>query len=135
MDILEAILYGEDLPAMEAFYSSLLDAQPFVKEEGRHLFYRLDRTMLLIFDPEESEKEHSDDTLPIPTHGARGPGHLAFAVSRVEQSALRQKLIAAGIPIEEEIEWPHGAHSIYIRDPAGNSVEFATPSLWAFPEA
>ena len=27
--------------------------------------------------------------------------------------------------------WPNGARSIYVRDPAGNSLEFAEPALWA----
>jgi hypothetical protein len=36
----------------------------------------------------------------------------------------------AAIPIEREVEWEEGGHSIYFRDPAGNVVELAPPSLW-----
>ena len=35
-----------------------------------------------------------------------------------------------GVAIESEVSWPNGGHSIYIRDPAGNSLEFATPDIW-----
>ena len=35
-----------------------------------------------------------------------------------------------GVPIEAEIAWPQGGHSLYVRDPASNSVELATPSIW-----
>ncbi len=34
--------------------------------------------------------------------------------------------------IESEFEWPQGGHSIYIRDPSGNSIEFAEPRIWGF---
>ena len=33
-----------------------------------------------------------------------------------------------GIAIEADFEWP--GRSIYFRDPAGNSLEFAEPSIW-----
>ena len=43
--------------------------------------------------------------------------------------------MAAGVAIEADFRWPGGdgvpgARSIYVRDPAGNSVEFAEPRLW-----
>jgi hypothetical protein len=34
------------------------------------------------------------------------------------------------VPIEREIEWDEGGTSIYVRDPAGNSVELAPPTIW-----
>jgi catechol-2,3-dioxygenase len=34
------------------------------------------------------------------------------------------------VPIEIEITWPGGGHSIYFRDPAGNSIELATAKTW-----
>ena len=37
---------------------------------------------------------------------------------------------AAGLAVEAEFDWPNGARSLYLRDPAGNSVEFAEPRLW-----
>ena len=134
MNILEAILYADDLDAAETFYSRLLDRSPFVKQEGRHVFYRLDSTMLLIFNPDASEHHHADDHLPIPCHGARGEGHVAFAVGQRELDHWRRRLAELEITIEQRIDWPHGASSIYFRDPANNSIELATPSLWEFDD-
>jgi hypothetical protein len=38
----------------------------------------------------------------------------------------RDHLGREGIAIEAEVAWPEGGHSIYFRDPSGNSVELAT---------
>jgi len=59
---------------------------------------------------------------------------VAFAVPTDTLAAWKAHLQAHGIPIEAEIVWPNGARSLYVRDPAGNSVELATPSLWGFSE-
>ncbi len=134
MDILEAILYADDLDAAETFYRRLLDRSPIVKQVGRHIFFRLERTMLLIFNPEASDHHHADDEHPIPCHGSRGEGHVAFAVDQNELDHWRRRLGELEIAIEQEIDWPHGATSIYFRDPANNSIELATPSLWEFDE-
>jgi hypothetical protein len=34
------------------------------------------------------------------------------------------------VAIEQEVEWPKGGKSIYLRDPAGNLVELVTPGMW-----
>jgi hypothetical protein len=39
-----------------------------------------------------------------------------------------------GFPVEADFRWPNEARSIYVRDPAGNSVEFAEPRLWDYPD-
>ena len=44
--------------------------------------------------------------------------------------AWRDRLAAARVEIEAEIEWPRGGRSIYVRDPAGNSVELAPAGIW-----
>ena len=38
----------------------------------------------------------------------------------------RTLLQEAGVPIEAEVRWPGGGRSLYVRDPAGNSIELAT---------
>ena len=39
--------------------------------------------------------------------------------------------VAADVAIEADFRWPgSNARSIYVRDPAGNSIEFAEPRLW-----
>ena len=38
------------------------------------------------------------------------------------------------VAIEREVDWPGGGFSLYFRDPAGNSLELATPRLWFHDE-
>jgi catechol 2,3-dioxygenase-like lactoylglutathione lyase family enzyme len=59
---------------------------------------------------------------------------MAFAVGEAELPAWRCRLADAGVFIETELAWPGGGHSLYFRDPAGNSIELATPRLWGLPE-
>jgi catechol 2,3-dioxygenase-like lactoylglutathione lyase family enzyme len=57
-------------------------------------------------------------------------------VADADLGAWRDTLAAAGVAIEAEISWPQGGHhSLYVRDPAGNSVELASPTLWGLPES
>ena len=51
-------------------------------------------------------------------------------MERVDLPRWREKLVAHGVAIEHEQGWENGAQSIYFRDPAGNSLELATPRLW-----
>ena len=66
----------------------------------------------------------------MPAHGAVGPGHAAFAVDEAELPAWRARLRAHGVAVEAEIAWPRGGRSLYVRDPAGNSIELAPPRIW-----
>ena len=56
--------------------------------------------------------------------------HRYDAVSADDLESWRQKLLQNKVSIEREISWPQGGHSIYFRDPAGNSLELATTSTW-----
>ncbi|WP_227254645.1 VOC family protein [Frigoriglobus tundricola] len=42
-------------------------------------------------------------------------------------------MTGCGIAIEKEVTWPRGGRSLYIRDPASNSVELVTPGAWGTP--
>ena len=130
--ILESALYAADLDAARAFYAGPLGLEEIGHQPGRHIFFRVGAGILLIFNPAATEISAPAAFLPIPPHGARGPGHLCFAASRPEIARWRERLTAAGIAIESEFDWPEGARSLYFRDPAGNSLEFAEPRLWAF---
>lgn len=125
--ILETCLYVDDLAAAEVFYSRLLNITPFTKVESRHVFFRLGEQMLLLFNPVETAKVVGE----VPSHGAHGAGHIAFAISAADVSAWQEHLQACGINIEAQITWPSGGKSIYFRDPAGNSLEVATVQTWA----
>lgn len=127
--ILEASLYAGNLDAAEAFYGGVLGLERVLRVGERHVFFRCGGAILLIFNPEETEKPPSG-RLPVPAHGARGPGHLCFSATAVEIDAWRAALEAANIPVEADFRWPNRARSIYFRDPAGNSLEFAERTLW-----
>ena len=131
--ILETALYAADLDAAEAFYGGLLGLERVARVDGRHVFFRCGAGMLLVFDPEATRRPAAPGALPVPVHGATGAGHVAFAATAAELDALARRLPAAGVAIEADFRWPgSGARSIYLRDPAGNSVEFAEPRLWGF---
>ncbi len=134
--VLETCLYAEDLVREESFYSGVLGLEVQARESGRHVFFRLPHGMLLIFNPRVTEhpglQGHSQ--IHVPAHGATGAQHVAFAVHESALPAWRSHLHAKGVAIEKEVAWPGGGHSIYFRDPAGHSVELATPRLWQMPE-
>ncbi len=130
-EILETCLYVDDLDAAEQFYRDVLGLVCFSRQEDRHVFFRCGQRMLLLFNPDESSLDTSD----LPPHGSHGPGHVAFAVPDDELDAWRTHLAAARVPIEKTVDWPQGGHSLYFRDPAGNSLELATPRIWGMDES
>lgn len=129
--ILETAVYCDDLPAARQFYEQVLQLPLVTFESDRHAFFRVGRSMLLVFQPDATSTEIvTVGPTQIPQHGARGPGHFAFRVTRSELNRMRKRLATYSVPVESEIDWPNGAKSIYFRDPAGNSVECATGDLW-----
>ena len=124
--ILETCLYVDDLEAAEAFYRDILGLQTFSRVEGRHVFFRCGEGVFLLFNPKKTAETEGD----VPTHGAHGPGHVSFAMPKEDILAWRTHLQQHGVEIETEITWPSGGYSLYFRDPAGNSVELATPLTW-----
>ncbi len=129
--VLETALYVDDLPAAEHFYNCVLGLRKIFFVPGRQLVFQNRDSILLVFNPSHTERErvviNGGD---IPFHGARGAGHMAFRVARQDLDTWRRRLVESGVKIESEVAWPNGAHSIYFRDPAGNSLEFATPDMW-----
>lgn len=128
--ILEAALYVDDLDAAEAFYGGVLGLEQIARVADRHAFFRCGTTILLLFNPAETVKPTRNPDLPVPPHGATGAGHVCFAMDAEGLDRLADHLAAQGVAIEADFPWPNGARSIYFRDPAGNSVEYAEPRLW-----
>lgn len=128
--VLEAAIYAADLDAAEAFYGGILGLVPIRREGNRHVFFRVGATVLLVFNPAETARPAANPRLPVPEHGATGPGHVCLAVAAADMERCKTALQRAGVAIEADFHWPNGARSIYFRDPAGNSVEFAEPRLW-----
>ncbi len=127
--IVETAVYVDDLDAAEVFYGTILGLPVIGKEAGRHVFFRVgDSHVLLAFLPEATLKPNL-----LPPHGAKGPGHFALGIQRQSLNVWRQRLEAQGVSIEKEVDWPRGGKSLYFRDPAGNSVELVTPGVWDLP--
>jgi catechol 2,3-dioxygenase-like lactoylglutathione lyase family enzyme len=134
-NVLESALYCSDLAAAERFYHEVLGLAVIARQIGRHVFFRCGEGVVLLFDPvATADPSTASGGPPIPRHGAHGPGHLAFRVSERDIDRWRAHLTTAGIPIETEVRWPQGGYSLYLRDPAGNSIELATGALWGLAE-
>lgn len=130
--ILETILYAEDLIAARDFYEKILGLSIYGEATPRFVFFRHHGQMLLIFHPHLSSALTAADGPP--PHGATGAGHVCFRSSRDDLAKWRQHFADAKIAIDRSVDWPQGGRSIYVRDPAGNSVEFAEPRIWDLPE-
>jgi catechol 2,3-dioxygenase-like lactoylglutathione lyase family enzyme len=124
--ILETCLYTVDLESTAAFYENVLGLTVHSHVAGRHVFFRCGPAMFLLFDPRTTGASDSS----VPAHGAPGPGHVCCAIGDDALEAWRERLINANVDIEHEQSWPRGGRSIYVRDPAGNSVELASPGIW-----
>lgn len=124
--VLETCLYSTDLEAAERFYHDILGLEVHSRQSGRFVFFRCGKGMFLVFHPERSRLSHWD----VPAHGSDGPGHVAFVVAKDQLESWRRRLSSYQVAVEKELVWPGGGRSLYFRDPAGNSVELATPDLW-----
>ena len=127
--VLETILYVDDLDAAERFYGGVLGLELYSRKPGLFVFFKCGNGMLLLFEPEAAGTGRN-----VPPHGAKGPGHACFAVAERDLDAWKARLDAAGVAIEQEMDWPRGGRSFYFRDLAGNSLELATPKIWGLPE-
>ena len=125
--IYETILYVDDLRAADAFYGGVLGLKQIRESADLLDGFRLPTGgVLLIFLAAQSIKPGRG----VPSHGAVGPGHLAFSVGPGELAAWKATLASAGVAIEHEHEWKPGVRSVYVRDPAGNSVELVDGEIW-----
>ena len=123
--IFETVIYADDLVAAERFYTEVLGLEKY-SGFGVAISFRCEGGVLLIFDPDQAILPNRG----VPSHGPHGPGHLAFAARPDDLDAWREHLHAHGVAIEMEVNWPQGGVSLYFRDPAGNSIELAPPTLW-----
>lgn len=128
MDILETCLYAKDLQAARNFYEGLLGLECTNYREGEFAFFRSSRSMLLVFNPSYSRKLQK-----LPPHGADGSVHVAFRVPEKNLGPLRERFQSHGFQIQDA-SWENGQTSFYVRDPAGNLIEFAPPGIWGIPE-
>jgi catechol 2,3-dioxygenase-like lactoylglutathione lyase family enzyme len=130
--VLETCLYAADLVAAERFYTDVIGLPVHAVLDGRHVFFRCGDAMFLVFNPSATAHGMRVTATGDPRlqHGATGPGHVAFRIRPSSLDDWRDHLNTKGVPIEAEVTWPGGGRSIYVRDPAGNSVELATADIW-----
>jgi catechol 2,3-dioxygenase-like lactoylglutathione lyase family enzyme len=126
--LVEASLYVDDLERAEAFYRDTLRLELIGKELPRHVFFRAGGNVLLLFNAAETVQGRS-----LPSHGARGQGHVALGIPLEAVALWRERLLSRGVAIEKEVTWPRGGQSLYFRDPAGNLLELVTPGCWGLP--
>ena len=93
--ILEAVVYADDLDAASAFYNGILELPVVTSDPGRHVFFRCGSAMLLVFNPHATAVAPASAALPVPPHGAHGPGHVCFRAGAGEFAMWRQRLVAA----------------------------------------
>jgi histidine triad (HIT) family protein len=136
--VLEACVYASDLEAAQRFYTDVLGLEPFAVERGRFVFFHAGPSnVFLVFNPTSSRDVATRPMVGgagIPPHGADGASHVAFAVADAEIDPWRERFENLNVAVESEVTWPRGGRSLYVRDPAGNSVELASPRIWGLRE-
>ena len=128
---LETALYVDDLDAAVTFYRDILGLR--VLDAGTRLV-SLDAgqaTVLLLFRRGATVSGLDTPGGRIPPHDGSGPMHLAFAIAAEAFAAWERRFQERGVAIESRVQWDRGGRSIYVPDPAGHSVELATPGTWA----
>ncbi|MBU6413805.1 MAG: VOC family protein [Planctomycetes bacterium] len=66
----------------------------------------------------------------VPTHGTTGPGHIAFRVTAGMLDQWLKRFAELEVEVELDRTWKRGGRSLYVRDPAGNSVELVEGEIW-----
>jgi catechol 2,3-dioxygenase-like lactoylglutathione lyase family enzyme len=125
--VYETVLYAADVPAAARFYVDVLGLRLVDGPDELAAAFRLeDGGVLLVFEPSRASRPGR----PVPSHGASGAGHVAFSVEAGGLDAWAEVLRERGVEIEREVDWEQGGRSLYVRDPAGNSVELVDGDIW-----
>jgi catechol 2,3-dioxygenase-like lactoylglutathione lyase family enzyme len=128
--VLETALYVDDLGRAARFYEDVLGLAVLTSDARFRAYDVGERHMLLLFQRGATLETVKLPGGTIPPHDGRGPLHIAFAIAADELLAWERRLEGRGIAIEGRTAWPRGGHSLYVRDPDGHLLEFATPGLW-----
>lgn len=126
--VYETVLYCDDVDELTAFYAHVLGLR-VVEHTADGLLAALrlpDGGVLLLFN----RRLAAQPGRMVPSHGTAGPGHVAFRIADGDLDAWGDALGRAGVPVERVVEWRGDARSLYVRDPAGNSVELTGAELW-----
>ena len=127
--IIETSIYSSNLKQMKDFYIDILGLDLVSEEKDRHVFLKAGKSMLLIFNPNNTINNINDN---FPSHGAFSPPsiiHFAFEIKREDYEKWKDLLQKNQINIEKELKIGN-SKSIYFRDPSGNVVELITANAW-----
>ena len=127
--IVETCINVADMSRARAFYESVLGFEAMVHDE-RFCAFRVGTQVLLVFTKGASDQHAPVSGGVIPPHDTVGAGYFAFAVSKDNVHAWRERLAQRRIQVESEVQWERGGHSIYFRDPDDNLLELASPGVW-----
>lgn len=123
----EAVLYADDVAGAASFYKEVVGLRIVFGPTPMLTALRVNSgSVVLLFDPAQAAVEGRD----VPSHGTHGPGHLALTVDDDTLAAVLARCHTHGVAVEREVRWPRGGRSVYVRDPAGNSVEFVAGTIW-----
>ncbi len=120
----ETGIYIDDLEAAEKFYHDLLGLDILTKKEGRHIFFTVGDTILLVFNKAATLSDNF-----LPPHGAEGIVHFALEIEPDDADRWRRYLEDNDIKILKEASFGDGV-SLYFHDPGGNLVELITRGSW-----
>jgi len=127
--IVETCIYSSELKEMKDFYMNKLGLDFVSEENGKHVFLKAGKSMLLIFNP----KSTLNDSISIfPIHGAITPPsivHFALEINTADYEKWKDLLSKKQINIEKELKIGN-SRSVYFRDPSGNVVELITENAW-----
>ena len=128
--LLETSLYVDDMERSVAFFRDVMGLATMLETKRLTAFDAGRQGVLLIF-----QRGASIDDMPgpggvVPGHDGRGPLHMAFAIGADDYEVWHRHLLAAGVTIRGEMNWPRGGRSLYFEDPDGHLLEVATPGLW-----
>ena len=127
--IVETCIYSSKLKEMKDFYINKLGLDFVSEENGRHVFLKAGKSMLLIFNPESTL---NDSVSIFPIHGAiTQPSivHFALEINTSDYEKWKDLLSRKQINIEKELKIGN-SRSIYFRDPSRNVVELITENAW-----
>jgi catechol 2,3-dioxygenase-like lactoylglutathione lyase family enzyme len=129
--VLETALYVDDLDRAARFYEDVLGLSALTSDRRFRAYAAGPHSVLLLFQRGATLETVVLPGGTIPPHDGHGPLHVAFAIAREDLTAWERRLEQSGIAVEGRTAWPRGGHSLYVRDPDGHLLEFATPGLWA----
>jgi len=130
--IKETCLTVTDLERSKRFYIETFELPIIGGDDARFCAFDVAGShVLLLFLHGTSEQPIELPGGTIPSHGAGGRSHLAFAISADELDRWKAWLAERGVAIEGTVTWPLGGTSVYFRDPDAHLLELITPGVWS----